>query len=386
VTDAGLKFVSEALGDKAHPNLRIRRGAIIRVQLDDKKRWSITQLPAVESTLISADPHDGAIRALVGGFDFNRAQYNHATQALRQPGSSFKPFIYSAALEKGFTPSTVINDEPLQFTAAQTGGQAWDPKNYDGKYDGPMPMRTALMRSKNLVSIRILQSIGANYAQDYITKFGFDAKLHPPYLTMALGAGNVTPMQMVGGYSVFANGGYRIKPYFIQRIEDGRGNVLFEEKPVRANVNAERAIDERNAYVMTSMMRDVVRGGTAAAAMKLGRGDLAGKTGTTTDFLDAWFCGFNSGLVGVVWVGFDQPQTLGRNETGGGVALPIWIRYMGAVLQGVAEKPLDSPQGVLSVAGEIYYQEFAPRNDSEVTGDAPSGAPALPDSARNQLF
>ncbi len=218
-----------------------------------------------------------------------------------------------------------------------------------------------------------------------MTKFGFDAKLHPPYLTMALGAGNVTPMQMVAGYSVFANGGYRIKPYFIQRIEDGRGTVLFEEKPVRAKVNAQRAIDERNAYIMTSMMRDVVRGGTAASAMKLGRGDLGGKTGTTNDFLDAWFAGYNAGLVGVVWVGFDQPQTLGRNETGGGVALPIWIRYMEVVLKGVPELPLDTPKGLQAAGGEIYYQEFAPRGDGE-TGDTPSGMPLLPDTARNQLF
>ena len=274
----------------------------------------------------------------------------------------------------------------LQFTATQTGGQAWDPKNYDGKYDGPMPMCTALMRSKNLVSIRILQAIGTNYAQDYITKFGFDAKLHPPYLTMALGAGNVTPMQMVGGYAVFANGGFRVKPYFIRRIEDGRGTVLFEEKPVRANENAERVIDARNAYIMTSMMRDVVRGGTAAAAMKLGRSDLGGKTGTTNDFLDAWFAGYNPGLVGVVWVGFDQPQTLGRNETGGGVALPIWINYMSVVLKGVPEQPLEAPQGVTSVGGEVYFQEFSPRAEGEASGDAPGGAPPTPESARNQLF
>ena len=385
ISDVGLKFVAEALTDKAGPNLRIRRGAIIRVQPDDKKRWIITQLPAVESTLVSADPKDGAIRALVGGFDFNRAQYNHATQALRQPGSSFKPFIYSAALEKGFTPSTIINDEPLQFTATQTGGQAWDPKNYDGKYDGPMSMRNALMRSKNLVSIRILQSIGTNYAQDYITKFGFEAKLHPPYLTMALGAGNVTPMQMVGGYSVFANGGFRVKPYFIQRVEDSRGTVLFEAKPARAGEDAERVIDARNAYIMTSMMRDVVRGGTAASAMKLGRSDLAGKTGTTNDFLDAWFAGYNAGLVGVVWVGYGQPQTLGRNETGGGVALPIWINYMGVALKGMPEQSLEVPQGLQTTGGEVYYQEFAPRGEGE-TSDKPGTTPALPDAARNQLF
>ena len=390
ITDAGLKFAGDFLSDKSNPNQRIRRGAIIRVQADDKKRWNITQLPAVESTLVSADPRDGAIRALAGGFDFARSQYNHATQALRQPGSSFKPFIYSAALEKGFTPGSVIEDEPLSFTAAQTGGEMWEPKNYDGKYDGPISMRQALVRSKNLVSIRILQAIGTHYAQDYITRFGFEAKLHPPYLTMALGAGNVTPLQMISGYSTFANGGFRIKPYFIQRIEDGRGTVLFEERAVRAKENAERAIDERNAYIMTSMMRDVVRFGTAAAAMKLGRGDLAGKTGTTNDFLDAWFGGYNSELVAVAWVGHDQPKTLGRGETGGSVALPIWISYMGTVLKGIAEQPLETPKGLVGSGSEVAYQEFGPRDglDTHTPGDKPApGTPApAPDSARNQLF
>lgn len=390
ISDAGLKFAGDALTDKAAANQRIRRGAIIRVQADDKKRWNITQLPVVESMLLSADPRDGAIRALAGGFDFTRSQYNHATQALRQPGSSFKPFIYSAALEKGFTPASIFEDEPLSFSAAQTGGEVWEPKNYDGKYDGPMSMRQALVRSKNLVSIRILQAIGTRYAQDYITRFGFEAKLHPPYLTMALGAGNVTPMQMVGGYSVFANGGFRVKPYFIQRIEDGKGNILFQEKPVRAKENAEKVIDERNAYIMTGMMRDVVRFGTAAAAMKLGRGDLAGKTGTTNDFLDAWFGGYNAELVAVAWVGYDQPKTLGRNETGGAVALPIWINFMGAVLKGVAEVPLEAPQGLVGTGSDAVYQENGPRG-GESTGETPAeGAPAAlapaPDSARNQLF
>ena len=390
ISDAGLKFAGDALTDKAAANQRIRRGAIIRVQADDKKRWNITQLPVVESMLLSADPRDGAIRALAGGFDFTRSQYNHATQALRQPGSSFKPFIYSAALEKGFTPASIFEDKPLSFSAAQTGGEVWEPKNYDGKYDGPMSMRQALVRSKNLVSIRILQAIGTRYAQDYITRFGFEAKLHPPYLTMALGAGNVTPMQMVGGYSVFANGGFRVKPYFIQRIEDGKGNILFQEKPVRAKENAEKVIDERNAYIMTGMMRDVVRFGTAAAAMKLGRGDLAGKTGTTNDFLDAWFGGYNAELVAVAWVGYDQPKTLGRNETGGAVALPIWINYMGAVLKGVAEVPLEAPQGLVGTGSDAVYQENGPRG-GESTGETPAeGAPAAlapaPDSARNQLF
>ena len=388
INDAGLRFAAEALTDKVGPNQRIRRGAIIRVQANGNKRWAITQLPAVESMLLSADPRDGAIRALAGGFDFARSQFNHATQALRQPGSSFKPFIYSAALEKGFGPGSIVDDSPLTFSAAQTGGQLWEPKNYDGTYDGPISIRQALVRSKNLVSIRILQAIGTRYAQDYITRFGFEAKLHPPYLTMALGAGNVTPMQMVGGYSVFANGGFRVKPYFIQRIEDSKGNVLFAEKPVRANENAEKVIDERNAYIMTNMMRDVVRYGTATAAMKLGRGDLAGKTGTTNDFLDAWFGGYNAELVAVAWVGYDQPKTLGRNETGGSVALPIWISYMGAVLKGVAEVPLEAPKGVVGTGAEAVYQENGPRG-GEPPGETPAeGAPPAPapDSARNQLF
>ncbi len=375
IGEDGLKFAARMLGDKVNANQRIRRGAIVRIQKDDKGRWQLTQLPSVESALVSVDPRDGAIRALVGGFDFSRNQYNHVTQALRQPGSSFKPFIYSAALEKGFTAATIINDAPLTFSAAQTGSEPWEPKNYDGKFEGPMRLRTALVKSKNLVSMRILQAIGPQYAQDYIKRFGFDPKLHPPYLTMALGAGNVTPLQMAQAYSVFANGGYRVVPYFIERIEDNRGNVIAQAKPPRAGEGADRVIDARNAFIMQSIMRDVVRVGTAARAMKLGRSDLAGKTGTTNDFIDAWFCGFNPSLVAIAWIGFDQPQTLGRNETGGVAALPIWMGYMGVALKGMAEQPFTPPQGVMSVrvdpdtgmkadgAGGIadyFYQEFVP--------------------------
>jgi penicillin-binding protein 1A len=400
IAEDGLKFVSRMLGDKVNPNQRIRRGAIIRVQKDEKGRWQITQLPTVESALVAVDPRDGAVRALVGGFDFYRNQYNHATQALRQPGSSFKPFIYSAALEKGFTSATVINDAPLTFTAAQTGSEPWEPRNYDGKFDGPMRFRTALVKSKNLVSVRILQAISPQYAQDYITRFGFDPKLHPPYLTMALGAGNVTPIQMAAAYSVFANGGYRIMPYFIERIEDARGNVLFQAKPQRAEGDAERVIDGRNAFIMSSIMRDVVRSGTAARAMRLGRNDLAGKTGTTNDFIDAWFCGFQPNLVAVSWVGFDTPKTLGRNETGGNVALPIWMAYMGAVLKGVPEQPFNPPGGIaairidpdtgLRVSDEhsgimdFFYHEFPPPDEGTGAGAGPGGKP--PEEIRNQLF
>ena len=401
ITDEGLRFAARTLGDKVSANQRIRRGAIIRIQKDEKGHWHITQLPVVESALVSVDPRDGAIRALVGGFDFNRSQYNHVTQALRQPGSSFKPFIYSAALEKGFTSSTIINDAPLTFSASQTGSEPWEPRNYDGKFEGPMRLRTALVKSKNLVSVRILQAIGPQYAQDYIKRFGFDPKLHPPYLTMALGAGNVTPMQMAQAYSVFANGGYRVPPYFIERIEDNRGNVLAQAKPQKAGEGAERVIDPRNAFIMHSIMRDVVRMGTAARAMRLGRSDLAGKTGTTNDFIDAWFCGFNPSLVGIAWIGFDQPHTLGRNETGGSAALPIWMGYMGYALKGVAEVPFTPPPGIISArvnpetgtraaegeAGvvDFFYQEFPPPEGAPAMG-FPGNGERPAEEIRNQLF
>ncbi|MBX3650226.1 MAG: penicillin-binding protein 1A [Burkholderiales bacterium] len=396
IAEDGLKFAARMLGEKAAPNQRIRRGAVVRINRDEKGRWHLTQIPAAESALVAADPRTGAIRALVGGFDFNRNQFNHVTQAMRQPGSSFKPFIYSAALEKGFTAATVINDAPLTFTAAQTGSEPWEPKNYDGKFDGPMRLRTALAKSKNLVSVRVLQAITPQYAQDYIGRFGFDPKLHPPYLTMALGAGTVTPMQMLGAYSVFANGGYRVSPHFIERVEDGKGNVLLVNQPQVAGESAERVIDARNAFIMSSIMRDVVRAGTATRAMRLKRGDLAGKTGTTNEFVDAWFCGFQPNLVAVAWVGFDRPRTLGRNETGGNTALPIWIDYMSAALKNVPEEPFGPPAGVMAMqvdpetgvrttgggVSEYFYQEFPAPDHAE----AVPGSEKLPDDARNQLF
>jgi penicillin-binding protein 1A len=400
IKDDGLKFASRLLGDRVSAGQRIRRGAIIRVQRDEKGRWQITQLPAVEASLVSMDPRDGAIRALVGGFDFGRSQYNHVTQALRQPGSSFKPFIYSAALERGFTAATVINDAPLTFTAAQTGSEPWEPKNFDGKFEGPMRLRTALTKSKNLVSVRILQAISPQYAQDYVARFGFDPKLHPPYLTMALGAGNATPLQMVTAYGVFANGGYRVAPYFIERVEDAKGNVLMAAQPAAAGAGAERVIDARNAFIMTSILRDVMRIGTGARAMRLGREDLAGKTGTTNEFVDAWLCGFVPGLVSVAWIGFDSPHTLGRNETGAQAALPMWMAYMGTVLDGVPEQPLVPPDGVVALhvnpdtglriadaqggIVDYFYQEFPPPAQETLVGGVVGGE--RPEEVRNQLF
>ena len=372
VTGEGLKFALRMLEDKAPANKRLRRGAVIYVQKDDKGHWQIVQLPEVEAAFVAANPTDGAIRALVGGFDFSRNKFNHVTQAWRQPGSSFKPFIYSAALEKGFTPASVIQDEPLTVSAEETGSQVWEPKNYDGKYEGPMSMRTGLAKSKNLVSIRILNSIGTHYAQDYVTRFGFEADKHPPYLTMALGAGSVTPWQHLSGYAVFANGGYRIQPYIVKQILDDKGNVLAEAQPLSAGDENLRVIDPRNAYLMDSMMHDVVRRGTATRALALKRSDLAGKTGTTNDFVDAWFCGYQPTLVGVAWIGFDQPKKLGNGETGGSAALPIWLGYMEKALKNVPESHMPTPEGLISIklpgesAGEadkgteLIYKESLP--------------------------
>ena len=370
ITGDGLKLAAKMLDDKAPANKRLRRGAIIRVQTDDKNNWRITQMPEVEAAFLSTDPQTGAIRSLVGGFDFNRNKFNHATQAWRQPGSSFKPFIYSGSLEKGFTPASIIEDSPISFPAAVTGSQAWEPKNYDGKYEGPMRMRTALAKSKNMVSIRLLQASGVHFIQDYATRFGFDADKHPPYLTMALGAGSVTPWQMVTAYSVFANGGYRIQPYIVSEIRDERDQLLAQAQPVKAGDESLLVIDPRNAYVMDSMLRDVTIYGTAArASATLKRRDLAGKTGTTNEHVDAWFCGYQQTVVGCSWVGFDQPKNMGGGETGGTTALPAWIGYMAKVLKDVPESFLPQPSGLVAVdnqsagkgpAKEVFYKENVP--------------------------
>jgi penicillin-binding protein 1A len=395
----GLKFVSRALADR-NPDRAIRRGSIIRLQQGEKGEWSIAQLPKVEAALVGLDPANGAILALSGGFDFNANKFNHATQAWRQPGSSFKPFIYSAALEKGFTPATVLNDAPFVIEAAKTGGQLWEPKNYDSKYEGPMRLRTALAKSKNMVSIRLLQAIGPNYAQDYIQRFGFDPKMHPAYLTMALGAGSATPLQMASAYCVFANGGYRVKPWFISRVEDNKGQTLYAAKPETAAVDAERVLDERNAFLMTTLMRDVVRYGTAAKAMSMGRQDLAGKTGTTNDHIDAWFAGFMGRLAAVAWIGFDTPSGLGANETGGVAALPMWMSYASKVLKGVPETEISAPSGVVAVninpvtglrepsgvsrTTEYFYQESQPPIGEDGSFARDGNRP--PEEVKNQIF
>lgn len=367
ITSDGLRFAASALSGKGQN--RIKPGAVIRVVRDAKKKWWISQLPEVSAAFVSMDAQNGALRAMVGGFDFELNQFDHVNQAWRQPGSTIKPFIYSAALEKGFSPGTVVNDVPLIIDASETGSQSWEPQNDDGRYDGPVTMRTGLKRSKNLVSIRILQSITPAYAQQYLTRFGFDADKHPANLTMTLGTGSVTPLQMVKGYAVFANGGYQVTPHLIEKILDNRGNVLNESNPVKAGQEANRVIDARNAYIMDSMMREVVNGGTGtAASQKLGRRDLAGKTGTTNDAMDGWFAGYGGDVVGVAWMGYDKPRSLGGREFGGTVALPIWVDYMRTTLKGKGPFERSIPEGIVQAEGDLMYREYVNGNGVATVG------------------
>jgi len=347
------------LGEKVPAAKRLQRGSEVWLRPTDAGGWVLSQLPEAEAALVSVDPHDGAIRSLAGGFDAGRNQFNHVTQAWRQPGSSFKPFIYSAALEKGYNPATIVEDAPLHFDASVTGSEAWNPQNYDGNFDGPLRLRVALAKSKNMVAIRVLQAITPLYAQQWITRFGFDAQRNPAYLSLALGSGAVTPLQMVGGYAILANGGHRVAPYLVKKVVDSKGRLLAIAKPKVVGVDAEPVIEPRNAWLMTSLLRDVVRMGTATRAMSLGRADLAGKTGTTNDNVDAWFAGYTPGLVAVSWIGFDQPKSLGSKETGGAAALPIWIDYMKTALQGVPEQFMPEPEGIAQAIIDPASGRFA---------------------------
>ncbi|PFH11624.1 penicillin-binding protein 1A [Collimonas sp. PA-H2] len=360
ISGEGLRLAASALSAKAGKNLKIQKGSVIRV-INTAKGWQITQLPQVEATMVSLTPQNGAIRSLVGGFDFNQNKFNHVTQAWRQPGSTFKPFIYSAALEKGFGPASIINDAPVSFPGAPGQG-AWEPKD-DDQPDGPMPLRTGLQRSKNLISIRLLDAIGVKYAQDFVTShFGFDVDKTPPYLPLALGAGQVTPLQLVGAYAVLANGGYRVNPYLIAQVTDSRGNVLSKVEPQVAGENATRVLDARNSYIMTSLLQSVAQRGTGAGTNVLHRTDLAGKTGTTNDAFDGWFAGYQSTLVAVAWMGYDQPKSLGSREFGAQLALPIWTEYMGRALRGVPQTQMPMPAGITTINNEFYFDNFTPGN------------------------
>ena len=358
----GLRFAATALSPKTRASARIRPGVVIRVQQDARRKWAIAQLPEVEAAFVGLDARDGSYRALVGGFDFTYNKLDHVSQAWRQPGSSIKPFIYSAALEKGFGPGTLVNDAPLEADGI-SGAQDWNPQNDDGSYDGPVTMRTGLKKSKNLVSIRILRTITPAYARQFLTRFGFDADRHPANLTMTLGTGSVTPLQLAGAYAVFANGGYQVSPYLIQKVTDARGNVLIQSKPTPAGSDASRVLDPRNAFIMDSMLRDVAHSGTGyLAGQRLGRGDIAGKTGTTNDAMDGWFAGYGADIVGVAWMGYDKPRSLGGREFGATVALPIWVDYMRAALRGKPETQRDAPAGLAQIGGDWMYQEYADGN------------------------
>ncbi len=360
ITGDGLKFAQRGLATNAPPALRIRRGSVVRIGLMSSGEWEVAQLPEVEGAFVALHPETGAIRALVGGFDFARSKFNHVTQAYRQPGSTLKPFVYGAALEKNFSPATLVNDAQVSFDPGETGGLLWDPKNYDGTYEGPMTLRQALAKSKNMVSIRLVHAIGPRYGQSYLSRFGFEADKNPPYLTLALGAGSVTPLQMATGYAAIANGGFRVTPYFIDRVIDDNGELLSRAEPARASGEAPAILDPRHVYILNSMLQEVIRSGTGRKALSLGRPDLAGKTGTTNDAQDAWFAGYHPQMAAVAWVGFDQPRSLGERETGGGLALPIWISFMAESLKKVPVAQMPVPPGIIRVGNEIYTAESAP--------------------------
>jgi penicillin-binding protein 1A len=359
IAGAGLKFAAAGLAPSAKDALRLAPGAIVRVSVEGKKNWSIVQLPQVSAAFVSIDADTGAYHALVGGFDFNLQKFNHVTQAWRQPGSALKPFLYSSSLEKGFSPATLILDAPLDMPG-EDAGKTWSPQNDDGVFDGPITMRRALAQSKNVASVRLLRAVGVPYVHDYLGKFGFDAARHPNNLTMALGTGAVTPLQMAGAYAVFANGGYAVQPYLISKIEDARGAVIAETKKPAAGAQGNRVLDERNAFVTDSMLRDVTRYGTGAeAAKKLARRDLAGKTGTTSDAMDGWFAGYGANVVGVAWMGYDEPKSLGGREFGATLAMPIWIDYMRVALATRPELERKAPEGVVRQDDDWLYAEYA---------------------------
>jgi penicillin-binding protein 1A len=393
-------------------------GDVIRVQQQDAGGWKLTQIPKIEGALVSLRPDDGAIVALVGGFDFKQSKFNRVTQAKRQPGSSFKPVVYSAALEKGFTPATMINDAPVVFDDPNLES-TWRPENYSGQFYGPTRLREALYRSRNLVSIRILRAIGASYVVEYAQRFGFTPDQLPNDLTLALGSASVTPLQMARAYAVLANGGYLISPYFIHSIYDPSGEEIFTANPAiacpqctdstavvdesgedAANL-APQVLTSQNVWLMTSMMQDVIQRGTGRKARVLGRTDLAGKTGTTNDQKDGWFSGFNHALVATAWVGFDKLEPLGRGETGGRSALPMWIDYMAVALDGVKAQKKEPPAGLVTVridpatgllAGsgqrdavfETFREENVPQQSSDALGG--SGVHGAADGTTEQLF
>ena len=391
ITGKGLDFVKRALQPKAKADIKIVPGSVLRLQSNKEGYWEITQIPQAEAAFIATEYNTGAIKAMVGGYDFALNKFNHVTQAWRQPGSSFKPFIYSAAIEKGFSPQTVINDAPIVLDPSETGFKKWNPKNFSGKFSGPIMMKDALKKSLNLVSIRILQAITPRYAVDFIQRFGFDSDKHPPHLSMALGAGSVTPWQMVEGFSVFANIGRRPEPYLISKVTDASGKVLMQSTAEAEKVAGVEALDPRNAYIMHQMLHGVATSGTAArATASLKRTDIAGKTGTSNDAFDVWFVGYAGDQCAAVWMGFDQPRSLGRRAQGAGLALPVWIDYMRDAIKNEPNVVRKAPPGVTEEGGNLYYTN---RKDAipnlgldQPATDDPIGALIHDSSVRGQIF
>ena len=343
----------------------LKPGDIIRVRKNDDGIWMLSQIPEVGGALASLDPKDGRVIALAGGYDFEFSKFNRATQAQRQPGSGFKPILYAAALTEGYTPSSIVNDAPIVYADASQRGGIWRPKNYSGRYYGPTRLRIALAKSRNLVSIRLLKSIGLPKAIATAEAFGFLPEELPKSLPLALGTGSATPLRMAQAYSVFANGGFRVDPYFIERVETADGKVVFQASPPTACLQcvgstdsvqslAKRIISPQVHYMMHSMLQDVIRIGTATRALKLGRSDIAGKTGTTNDYRDAWFNGYSPSLVTIAWLGFDSSKSLGHGETGGHSALPIWMRFMEKALRDVPEFTFPLPTGLTTTRIDPY--------------------------------
>ncbi len=372
---AGLRFAARALAASAKPGIKLRTGAIIRIARQSDKSWAIVQVPQVEAAFVAIDYRTGAYRALVGGFDFNLKKYNHVSQAWRQPGSVMKPFVYSAALERGYSPGTQILDEKLDMPGENAGAN-WSPRNDDGKYDGQVSMRYALTHSKNVPSVRLLRAIGVDYGHMFLQKFGFDAARHPRNLTLTLGTGAVTPLQLADAYAIFANGGFQIKPYLIATVKDVNGLVLSQTVPTVLGETA-RVLDARNAFIVDSMLRDVTRFGTGAGATKkLARADLAGKTGTTSDAVDGWFAGYAGNVVAVSWMGYDEPKSLGGKEFGATLAMPIWIDYMKVALAKVPVATRLPPEGLVRDGDDWLYGEYAGTTDFKGIDIEAAPAPA----------
>lgn len=357
-----LGLIRHAIHNDKMKKRQVQKGAVLRVSQNKAGKWQLTQVPELQGAIVSLDPKTGAILALVGGYDFYQKEFNRATQAWRQPGSTFKPFIYSAALSRGMTATTLINDAPLSFPGLGPGGKEWVPQNSDGRFAGYMTLHQALVASRNIISIRILMAIDVNYAHQYIQRFGFDGKKQPKSLSLALGSGSVTPLQMAEAYAVFANGGAKVPAYLIDRIYDSRGQLRAKTEPKIAGKNAPQAIDTRNAFIMYKIMQDVTRYGTAARASALKRPDIAGKTGTTNDQKDGWFVGFTPKVVTAVFMGFDKPRSMGRAGYGGKIALPVWMDYMRYALKGKPVAKMRRPRGIVQNGGEYYYAEWQSTN------------------------